>query len=89
MLAFAAMLGVGYGGFVALAPAVIAAGFGIANLGALLGVLYTAAGVGSALGPPVAGAVIDGAGYSPAIAASLAIGLASFITVMRVSLPQE
>ena len=85
MLAFAAMLGVGYGGFVALAPAVIAARFGIANLGALLGVLYTAAGVGSALGPPVAGAVIDGAGYSPAIAASLAIGLASFITVMRVS----
>ena len=88
MLAFAVMVGVGYGGFVALAPAVVAARFGVANLGALLGVLYTAAGIGSALGPPVAGAVIDAAGYTPAIAACLAIGLAAFGTVLRVSLPQ-
>lgn len=88
MLAFAAVLGVGYGGFVALSPAVVAARFGVANLGALLGVLYTGAGVGSALGPPAAGAVIDAAGYAPAIAASLVVGLGSFATVLRVSLPQ-
>jgi len=86
MLAFAVVLGIGYGGFVALAPAVLAARFGIANLGSLLGVLYTGAGIGSAVGPPAAGAVIDAAGYAPAIAASLVIGLASFCTMLPVSL---
>jgi MFS family permease len=86
MLAFAAVLGIGYGGFVALAPAVVAGRFGVANLGALLGVLYTGAGIGSAVGPPAAGAVIDAGGYTPAIAASLAIGLASFAVVIPVSL---
>ena len=86
MLAFAALLGVGYGGFVALAPAVVAARFGVVNLGALLGVLYTGPGIGSAVGPPLAGAVIDAAGYGPAIAGSLIVGLASFAAVLRVRL---
>ena len=76
-------LGVGYGGFVALAPAVVAERFGVERLGALLGVLYTSAGLGSAVGPPAAGAVIDAGGYAPAIAASLAIGLAAFAVVAR------
>jgi MFS family permease len=78
LLLFAIVLGVGYGGYVALAPAVVAERFGVERLGALLGVLYTSAGIGSAVGPPAAGAVIDAAGYTPAIAASLVIGLASF-----------
>jgi hypothetical protein len=30
------------------------------------------------VGPPAAGAIIDAGGYTPAIAASLALGLASF-----------
>ena len=59
-------------------PAVVAARFGVERLGALLGVLYTSAAIGSAVGPPAAGAVIDAGGYGPAIAASLAIGLAAF-----------
>jgi MFS family permease len=86
MLAFAAVLGVGYGGFVALAPAVVAARFGVANLGALLGVLYTGPGLGSAVGPPLAGAVVDAAGYGPAIAGSLVVGLAAFAAVLPVRL---
>lgn len=86
MVAFATLLGVGYGGFVALAPAVMAARFGLANLGALLGVLYTGPGVGSAIGPPVAGAIIDGPGYRPAIVVCFAVGLLSFAAVSRVSL---
>ena len=89
MLAFAAVLGVGYGGFVALAPAVVAARFGVANLGALLGVLYTGPGIGSAVGPPLAGAVIDAGGYGPAIAGSLLVGLASFAAVLPVRLTRE
>ena len=86
MLAFTAVLGVGYGGFVALAPAVIAARFGVANLGAVLGALYTGPGLGSAVGPPLAGALIDEAGYGAAIAGALAIGLLSFAAVMPVRL---
>lgn len=86
MLAFAVVLGIGYGGFVALAPAVVAARFGVRNLGALLGALYTGPGIGSAVGPPVAGALIDASGYAPAIGASLAVGLASFCTMLPVSL---
>ena len=82
LLMFAIVLGVGYGGYVALAPAVIAERFGVERLGALLGVLYTSAGIGSAVGPPAAGAVIDASGYTPAIAASLAIGLAAFAVVV-------
>ena len=78
LLLFAGLLGVGYGGYVALAPAVVAERFGVERLGALLGVLYTSAGIGSAVGPPAAGAIIDAGGYDPAIAASLALGLASF-----------
>jgi len=86
MLAFAAALGVGYGGFVALAPAVVAARFGVANLGALLGALYTGPGIGSAIGPPLAGAVVDATGYGPAIAGSLAVGLVAFAAVLPVRL---
>ena len=85
LLAFAIVLGVGYGGYVALAPAVVAARFGVERLGALLGVLYTSAAVGSAVGPPAAGAVIDAGGYAPAIAASLAIGLAAYAVAARAS----
>jgi predicted MFS family arabinose efflux permease len=81
LLLFAGVLGVGYGGYVALAPAVVAERFGVERLGALLGVLYTSAAIGSAVGPPAAGAVIDAGGYTPAIAASLALGLASFAVV--------
>ncbi len=86
MVAFAAVLGVGYGGFVALAPAVVAARFGVANLGAVLGALYTGPGLGSAIGPPLAGAVIDAAGYGTAIAGALVVGLASFAATLPVAL---
>ena len=44
--------------FVALGPALVAELFGLRGLGGLLGVLYTSAAVGSAVGPPAAGAVI-------------------------------
>jgi MFS family permease len=77
LLLFALVLGVGYGGYVALAPAVIAERFGVERLGAL----YTSAGIGTAAGPPAAGAIIDAGGYTPAIWASLAIGLVSFAVI--------
>ena len=83
LFVFAAVLGTGYGGFVALSPAVVADRFGAGRLGALVGVLYTGAGIGSAIGPPVAGALIDATGgYDEAIIGSLVLGLLSWLAVL-------
>jgi MFS family permease len=59
LVVFVLVLGVGYGGFVALSPIVIADRLGVAGLGSILGVLYTAPGLGGLIGPPVAGWSID------------------------------
>ncbi len=59
LVGFVLVLGVGYGGFVALSPIVIADRLGVAGLGSILGVLYTAPGLGGLVGPPLAGWVID------------------------------
>jgi MFS family permease len=59
LVLFVLVLGVGYGGFVALSPIVISDRMGIAGLGSILGVLYTAPGLGGLLGPPAAGWLID------------------------------
>jgi MFS family permease len=73
LVAFAVVMGVAYGGFIALTPAVAAGLFGTVGLGAVLGALYTAAAVGGLVGPPVIGAVIDGVSYEAGILASLVI----------------
>jgi MFS family permease len=89
LVLFAVLLGVGYGGFVALGPALVAVLFGVRGLGGLLGVLYTSAAVGSAVGPPVAGAVIGGDGrYLPVVVASLALGTLATAVVLTVRPPQ-
>ncbi|MGY2002597.1 MFS transporter [Blastococcus sp. SYSU DS1024] len=85
LLAFAVVLGVGYGGFVAIGPAVVAERFGTTRLGGLLGVLYTSAGLGSAVGAPLAGAAVDASGsYTPVIAGCLVLGLAAYLAVLGV-----
>jgi MFS family permease len=85
LLAFALVLGIGYGGFVAIGPAVVAERFGTTRLGGLLGVLYTSVGIGSAVGAPAAGAAVDATGsYGPAIAGCLVLGLAAYLTVLTV-----
>ena len=83
---FAAVMGIGYGGFVALSPAVAALLFGTTGLGAILGALYTAAGIGGLIGPPIAGEVIDRASYHVAIV--LALVLSSLATVVLFALPR-
>ena len=86
LAAFALVLGVGYGGWVALSPSVMAALFGPAGLGGSVGALYTSAGIGALLGPPFAGFVVDvTGGYGPAIAS--AIGLAAAALVLAWLLP--
>ncbi len=83
LIVFALVLGAGYGGFVALSPAVIAELFGVGRLGTMMGLLYTSGGVGALLGPPLAGMIIDHTGsYRWAIVYALATGLASFAVLL-------
>lgn len=75
LVVFTVIYGTGYGGFIALSPAVAAARFGLKGLGGVLGTWYTAAAFGALLGPPFAGELIDRFGFGSAIVAVMvAIG---------------
>jgi MFS family permease len=77
---FAFVLGASYGGYVALSPAAAAELFGLSGLGAVLGALYTAGGIGGLIGPSAAGWLIDSTGsYTPAIVAAMVLGMASVV----------
>lgn len=78
LVAFTIVLGIAYGGFIALAPAVIADIFGPVGLGAVLGALYTAAGVGGLIGPPVAGRMLDAWGYRPMLIVAIVIASSGY-----------
>ncbi len=77
LLAFAILMGLSYGGFIALSPAVAAALFGPLGLGSVLGALYTAAGVGAMIGPPILGLLVDASGYSTTIVIAMCFGVAA------------
>jgi len=66
LIAFVLVLGVGYGGFVALSTIVVAERMGTEGLGSSLGLFYTSQGLGGLIGPPVAGLLIDAYGYRQA-----------------------
>jgi MFS family permease len=84
LVIFALVIGTGYGGYVALAPAVLAEFFGTGNLGALVGTLYTSNAFGTLIGPPLAGFIIDRTGgYRWAIAAALAMATAAFLVLLQ------
>lgn len=87
LVAFAVVLGVGYGGFVALGPAVAAQIFGTQGLGGLLGVLYTSAAIGSAFGPPVAAVIIESRGFTVVAVLALGVGAAAVAVVLQVRAP--
>ena len=81
--AFAVVLGTGYGGWIALQPTVLAQLFGTRGLGGLVGLVYTAAGVGALIGPPLAGVLVDvTGGYRWAIAAAGVAGLGAFVALL-------
>ncbi len=59
LVTFALMLGVGYGGFVALGPEVALGYFGVVGLGGVIGLLFLAFGLGGLVGPPFGGWLAD------------------------------
>jgi len=67
LIIFAVLFGCGYGGFIALSPAVAAERFGLKGLGGVIGTWYSAAAFGALGGPPLAGWIIDSSGYGAAI----------------------
>jgi MFS family permease len=88
LVVFATVLGFGYGGFIALNPAVVAELFGVHGLGGLIGTLYTSAAIGALIGPPAAGLVIDRTGsYQVAITAALVLSALSFVALLPLSRP--
>jgi MFS family permease len=84
LAAFALVLGLSYGGYVALSPAVCAHMFGIVGLGGVLGALYTSSGVGGLVGPPLAGWLIDVTGsYTAAIVLALVLASGAVVALPR------
>jgi MFS family permease len=85
LAAFAVALGFGYGLRIALMPAVLIDLFGAGNLGAVLGAFFTASGVSAAVGPPLAGLIVDATGgHGWGIAFALATGALGFAVVAPV-----
>ena len=78
--------GICYGGFVATFPSVAMDLFGARSISGIIGCVYTAAGIGTLFGPPVAGAAFDATGsYSAPIlgAAALALIAAAGVRSLR------
>jgi predicted MFS family arabinose efflux permease len=81
---FALAMGVSYGGAVTLTPAVLAELVGTDGLGVTLGVLYTSSAIGTLLGPPLCGAIVDHTGsYQYAIGFTLTATLTASLILLR------
>ena len=74
--AMAVGFGIAYGGFVATFPTVVMDLFGPRSVAGIIGCIYTAAGIGTLFGPPVAGAAFDATGsYSAPILGAAALAM--------------
>ncbi len=81
---FAFAFGSLYGGFVALAPTLAMDLFGGRSVSAIIGCLYTAAGVGTLFGPTLAGAAFDAYGaYDAALIGCSALSFAGAAVALR------
>jgi MFS family permease len=75
---FALSFGAFYGGFVALAPSITMDLYGPRALSGIIGFLYTGPGIGTLIGPPLAGVAFDRLGsYAAPILAGAALSFAA------------
>jgi MFS transporter, OFA family, oxalate/formate antiporter len=83
---FALSFGAFYGGFVALAPSIMMDLYGPRALSGIIGFLYTGPGIGTLIGPPLAGAAFDALGSyaAPILAAAALSFVAAGIVLMLV-----
>jgi MFS family permease len=90
LVAFTVTLGLGYGLRIALMPAVLIELFGVQNLGAILGIFFTASGISAVLGPLLAGFIVDATGtYQWGIAFALVAGTFGFAAVALLRIPRD
>lgn len=90
LMVFAVALGLGYGLRISLMPAVLIELFGVRNLGAILGVFFTASGISAIVGPPLAGFIVDATGsYQWGIGFALAVGTLGFAAVAMLRIPRD
>jgi MFS family permease len=90
LVAFAAILGLGYGFRMSLMPTVLIELFGVQHLGAVLGIFFTASGISAILGPPLAGFIVDMTGdYQWSIVFALLAGTAGFALVMPLKISRR
>lgn len=88
LIAFAVVLGVAYGGFVALGPEVAAVLFGVVGLGGVMGLMFLSAGLGGLIGPPLAGWLAD-AYDGRVVPISLALGVSVVAFLLSLGLPAD
>ena len=89
---FALVYGIFYGGFVALAPAVVIDYFGARQASSLIGIVYTSVAFGTLIGPSAAGFVFD-VSHSYTLPILLSVGAYVIATAIlavtsRVSMPR-
>lgn len=90
LVGFAVTLGLGYGLRIALMPAVLIELFGVQNLGAILGIFFTASGISAVVGPLLAGFIVDATGsYDWGIAFALVAGTLGFAAVALLRIPRD
>jgi MFS transporter, OFA family, oxalate/formate antiporter len=86
---FALVFGVFYGGFVALAPAVVIDYFGAQNASTIIGILYTSVAFGTLIGPSAAGYAFDlSHSYTlPIVVSGCAYALATLVLALTAKAP--
>ncbi len=88
LVIFAVFFGVFYGGFVALLPALTAVYVGGRRISSVIGVLYTSVGIGTFLGPGLAGTAYDlSHSYTVPILVSAAANLGAVLCIWQLKPP--
>jgi len=87
---YAVLFGVFYGGYVALAPSLLADYFGAKNVGGILGVQYSGIGLGNLVGPVAMGFAFDlTGGYDLPIAAAAAASFLAVAVILTLRSPEQ
>ena len=90
LLVLGFLWGIVYGQFVTLSAALMADYFGTRHVGGTIGVFYTGAGLGSLLGPWLAGWIFDSTGtYWPAILLGASTAALASVAVLRLRDPAQ
>jgi predicted MFS family arabinose efflux permease len=84
LAAFAVVLGIAYGGFVAVSPEALIYLVGTSGIGTTMGLLFLSFGVGGLVGPPAAGFLADGAGSN---VIPIGVVIALLLAALAASLP--